>query len=192
MARLKSYSDDMALYGHAYSFVSRESTGSKDFLEFADDDAPVPEPEKFNVRKYEDLADIVDILHPATDLHTPQQHNIKAWLAEVFQGNRGFEMGTFNPSILPTAMKKQSSKWSDISLGCVSDVVVLMHAFTTSALSSICSDRNVRDALIGKLSDELIKRYERAISNASFLLTVEKCGMPLTLNHYFNDNLQKR
>ncbi len=43
-----------------------------------------------------------------------------------------------------------------------------------------------------KLSDELIKRYQRAITNIQFLLDVEKSDTPLTLNHYFNENLQKR
>lgn len=101
-------------------------------------------------------------------------------------------MGTFNPSLLATCMKKQCSKWSDISLGFVSDIIVMVQTFIDSALMSICSDRGVHDALISKLTDELIRRYQKAITNTRFLLEVENSNMPVTLNHYFNDNLQKR
>jgi hypothetical protein len=89
-------------------------------------------------------------------------------------------------------MKKQSSKWEDISMGFVSDAIVLVHRFITSALVSICGDRNVRDALAGKLSDELTRRYQNAITCAGFLLKVERSNTPMTMNHYFNDNLQRR
>jgi hypothetical protein len=34
----------------------------------------------------------------------------------VYQNNQGFELGTFNVSILVTVMKRQSSKWEDISM----------------------------------------------------------------------------
>jgi hypothetical protein len=89
-------------------------------------------------------------------------------------------------------MKKQSSKWEDISMGSVSNAIVLVHRFLTSALQSICDDRSVRDALAGKLADELTRRYQNAMACAWFLLKVERSDTPMTMNHYFNDNLQRR
>ena len=77
-------------------------------------------------------------------------------------------------------------------MGFVSDAIVLVHRFITSALASICDDRNVRDALVSKLSGELTQRYKNAIASAGFLLKVEKSNTPMTMNHYFNDNLQRR
>jgi hypothetical protein len=50
----------------------------------------------------------------------------------------------------------------------------------------------VLDALCGKLSRELSQHYQKAPSSTEFLLEVEHSDTPLTLNHYFNDNLQKR
>jgi hypothetical protein len=88
-------------------------------------------------------------------------------------------------------MKKQSSKWEDISMGSVSDAIVLVHRFITSALQSICDDRSVRDALAAKLTDELATRYQNAMACAVFLLKVERSDTPMTMNHYFNDNLQR-
>jgi hypothetical protein len=89
-------------------------------------------------------------------------------------------------------MKKQSSKWGDVSMGFVSDVIVLVHRFITSALQSICDDLSVRDALAAKLTDELTRRYQNAMACAEFLLKVERSDRPMTMNHYFNDNLQRR
>lgn len=89
-------------------------------------------------------------------------------------------------------MKKQSSKWSDVSLAYVSDVVVLVHNFIKSALQTVCPDAHVRRALFSIIIDDLIKRYQQALNHADFLLRVEDSGNPMTLNHYFNDNLQKR
>lgn len=40
-------------------------------------------------------------------------------------------------------------------------------------------------ALFGSLS-------QNAIASTKFLLKVENSNMPMTQNHYFNDNLQKR
>ncbi|KAF1360966.1 hypothetical protein EJ07DRAFT_86243, partial [Lizonia empirigonia] len=71
------------------------------------------------------------------------------------------------------------------------DIIVLVHRFIASALVSICNNRNVRAALAGKLFDELNRRYQNAIVCAGFLLKVEKSNTPMTMNHYFNDNLQR-
>jgi hypothetical protein len=185
MSRMKIFSDEMAKYGESYSFNSNDSGFP---LALKDD----PNEETFDIRKEDDPEELVDILHPQESLSYPLHGKTKDWLLQVFKGSQGFELGTFNASILATVMKKQSSKWEDISMGFVSDAIVLVHRFITSALVSICGDRNVRDALAGKLSDELTRRYQNAITCAGFLLKVEKSNIPLTMNHYFNDNLQRR
>ena len=185
MSRMKIFSDEMAKYGESYSFSSDEAGTELDNL------AGSPAEETFSIRREDDLDDLVGILFPQEDLHLPVHDQIKTWLLQVFQANRGFELGTFHASILATVMKKQSSKWGKISLGFVSDAVVIIHRFIHSALASICDHSKVREALAGKLSDELNNRYQNAISCAEFLLKVENSNTPLTLNHYFNDNLQR-
>ena len=89
-------------------------------------------------------------------------------------------------------MKKQCSKWEDISMGFLSDVIVMVHGFIDSALETVCPDDNIRESLINRLSDELISRYQKSLSSTRFLLEVESCDTPMTHNHYFNENLQKR
>jgi hypothetical protein len=104
--------------------------------------------ETFDIRKEDDPEELVDILHPQESLYYPLHGKTKDWLLQVFKANQGFELGIFNASILATVMKKQSSKWEDISMGFVSDAIVLVHRFITSALISVCDDRNVRDELV--------------------------------------------
>lgn len=186
MSRMKTFSDEMAQYSEAYAF-SRDWSGEP--VTFEDDS---DEPDTFYSRKEVDLDDLVDILRPQESLLHPRQREIKDWLLRVFKGNRGFELGTFNGSILATVMKKQSSKWTEISMGFVSDIIVIVHRFIVAALDSICDDRNVRDALAVKLFEQLIGRYQKAITSTNFLLQVESSDTPMTMNHYFNDNLQKR
>lgn len=193
MSRMKTFSDEMAKYGEVYSFMPREGNeaSSSPVQLFEGIDAERAE-ELFDVRKEDDLEDLGDILHPRESLPHPRRGEIKGWLLGVFRCNRSFELGTFSGSILATAMNKQCRKWTDISMGFVSDVIILVHVFINSAFASICSDRAVREAVTNKLSDELIKRYQKAIDSTKFLLEVEHSDTPMTLNHYFNDNLQKR
>jgi len=77
-------------------------------------------------------------------------------------------------------------------MGFISDAVVLVHRFFDSALASICSDHGVQEALSNKLSDELLQRYQKVNDSTRFFLKVEHSNTLMTLNHYFNNNLQER
>ncbi|KAM3425678.1 hypothetical protein BST61_g7618 [Cercospora zeina] len=171
MSRMKTFSDEMAQYGESYAFARDDKSTLKDDDSISDESSTE---QTFRIRKYNDREDLVDILFPQESLDVPLHGEMGEWLLQVFRANRGFELGTFSASILATVMKKQSSKWASISLGFVSDVIVIVHHFISSALASICDDSNVLDTLASRLSDQL------GTSNT-----------PLTLNHYFNDNLQK-
>jgi hypothetical protein len=179
---MKLFSDEMAKYSESHSFNSDDGDSAPATIN-ADEDT-------FTVRKEDDPEDLMDILHPQESLNYPLHGKTNEWLLQVFKNNQGFELGTFDASILATVMRKQASKWSDMSLGFVSDAIVLVHHFITSALLSICDDPNIRSALAGTLSDELNRRYQKAMTCAEFLLKVEKSNTPMTMDHYFNDNLQ--
>lgn len=88
--------------------------------------------------------------------------------------------------------KEQSNKWKPITLAYTSAVILNVHHFIVEAIKEICPDERVRDELWnGYLIDDLLASYRRAMQHAKFLLELEREGVPLTLNHYFNDNLQK-
>ena len=199
-SRSVTFDREMARCGHEFSFSSSQT---KDSAPAKDDWVAISgsvstkgesldkSTDDLEVRREDDVQDIVDILHPQGTLAVPNGTEIESWLRQVYETSRGFELGTFDSSILATTMKKQSSKWTSISLGYVSDIVVIVHRFITTTLRSICYDDSMEASLFSILSEGLLNRYQKAIHHAEFLLAVERNGTPMTTNHYFNDNLEK-
>ena len=87
-------------------------------------------------------------------------------------------------------MKKQTTKWTDLALGYASDVVAITHNFISRLLALTCIDERVTREISATLMDGLVGRYVTALNQVRFILRVERVGMPMTLNHYFNDNLE--
>ena len=143
------------------------------------------------VRTSLDCSELSDILYDNERICKPDNDGILSWLTEVYKNSRGFELGTFDASILAITMKKQSSNWDPIALGYVSDMVVITHRYITVLLESICPDGRVRSTLLSTLMDGLLERYHKAFDQVNFILQVERSETPLTLNHYFNENLEK-
>lgn len=204
VARAMVFEADMARYGHTYIFSDgiAEKVAASGIAE-GSTQVPVPaRPDEelqlvskkttFKVRKERDHCDVAEVLKLQESLSGPNEGDIGSWLRTVYETSRGFELGTFDASILATAMKKQSSKWSSISLGYASDVIVLVHGFITTAIEAIVPDDSMASSLLGILQDSLQRQYKRAIGQVESLLRIELSGTPLTTNHYFNENLEKR
>lgn len=147
--------------------------------------------EELKIRKTADPPELDEILHPQENLPGCKKEPIIEWLKNVYLTSRGFELGTFDSSILATTMKAQSSKWTKLALGYVSDVVSITHTFIKKLLALVCVDERVTRELLSTLSDGLIGRYNTALDHTRFLLNVERIGTPITLNTYFNENLER-
>ncbi|KNG45924.1 interferon-induced gtp-binding protein mx2, partial [Stemphylium lycopersici] len=112
-------------------------------------------------------------------------------IEEVYQLNRGPELGTFSGSILSATFREQSEKWEPLVLAHVSGVIGLVHNYISTLLAGICPDEHIRTQLWETvLVEELRKAYIRAMEQARFLLRVERQGRPSTYNHYFNSEVQ--
>ena len=144
------------------------------------------------VRYERNHAEIENIVPRNSLIASPKAFGIKQWLEEVYKSSRGFELGTFDPSLLPVIWKKQSANWEALALGYVEDIVSLVHSFTVDLLAKICKDPRARQGLHSVLLDPLSDRYKKSIEHAKFLLTVERSGTPMTMNHDFADNLEER
>lgn len=183
--RIESFDKDLRTHGHSYIFGKSASAPGDD------EKGLYREPSNgFSTRTTNDPSELAEILHPSR----PALHNtgdILVWLRNTYNQCRGFELGTFEPSMLAAILKQQSSNWTTISLGFVSDVIVLVHYCICTALEHVVTDKVVRTRLFNVLLDGLVKRYKPAIDHTHFLLSVERDSIPLTTNHYFNDNLQK-
>ena len=144
------------------------------------------------VRYEKNHEDLEDIMQEDSLISLPKSSGIKQWLENVYESSRGFELGTFDSSLLPIIWRKQSANWEALALGYVDDIVSLVHKFTLDLLAKICKDPRAREGLHSVLLDQLTDRYKKSIDHTKFLLVVERSGTPMTMNHYFADNLEKR
>lgn len=193
------FAEDVWKKGHSMKFVAGvapedykgEEEQEREGEEIENPKILEPEP-LYKVRYQANHPDLDDILLEDRSIAQPQADGtIKKWLGDVYKNSQGFELGTFDPALLPIVWKKQSAKWDSLAMGYINDVVSLVHSFTLNLLSQICKDDRIRRGLRSALLDKLTERYKRSIDHTRFLLTVERSGTPLTTNHYFADNLEK-
>jgi len=124
------------------------------------------------------------------DFANPQD-GIMQWIEDLYLRSRGLELGTFGGAILSSAFKEQSSKWNCMTKAYLSDVIVVIHRFMVTVLEIVCSDKRVREEIWESVLDDVLKGYLRGMDQAVFLLDIERTKKPYTVNHYFNENLQK-
>lgn len=105
--------------------------------------------------------------------------------------SRGFEIGTFNLTILSSVLKKRSAKWPSFAEGYICDIICVVHTFIKKALTISCKDQRLGQNILSFLLDELSDKYRQALSITNFLLRIERESKPMTQNHCFNSNLQK-
>ncbi|KAL4872346.1 hypothetical protein BDV12DRAFT_210860 [Aspergillus spectabilis] len=203
------FSDDFSTRGHVYNFMShthdddsdnqhnravasptssvREHTGHID----DDDDEDEEEQRSIPSRKLNSCIDIDDILHECVPIQESKAQGILPWIENLYRESRGFEIGTFNSSILSSVLKKQTANWPSLAEGYICDIISMVHIFISKALTVSCSDHRIGQNILSFLLDDLIDKYRQALSTTNFLLRIEREGTPMTQNHYLNSNLQK-
>lgn len=209
--RNAQFSEDFSTYGHVYGFKSHEheedseikstvpetsppsSVGANIIGSDDDDGGGDEEEERKSVpsRKLNSCDDIQDILHDCVQVQDSLAQGILPWIENIYRVSRGFELGTFNSSILSSVLKKQSAKWPSLAEGYICDVISMVHNFTTKALNVSCGDQRLGQNILSFLMEDLSEKYRQALSMAEFLLRIERNGTPMTQNHYLNSNLQK-
>ncbi|CAI7625828.1 unnamed protein product [Penicillium pancosmium] len=189
VTRNEKFSEDLARWGHLFDFKN-ESSSQVEVSDFA---AGRQKPVKRLLcsRKRKDIPEILDVLPEPSNLSPPLSHDLASWIGDEYRQSRGFEIGTFNPLLLSSLMKKQSLKWTSLANGYIGDVIVIVHSYITNGLSQVCPDGGVYEKLLSFLMDKLIERYQSAIDKVDYLVFVERSTIPMTLNHYFNDNMEK-
>jgi hypothetical protein len=198
--RSETFSNDVELKGHTFHFHHRSPNQDLEVIpEFGNWTGSIKTVESqgkvdglTNIRMMPSHPDLGDVMYDQGAIPGPNDDSILVWLTEVYTTSRGFEMGTFDPSLLAIIMKKQSANWNGLALGYISDIVFLTHSFITDLLQLICSDKRVQIGLRSLLMDGLIDRYKKAFEHVQFVLKVERTGTPRTLSHFFNDNLETR
>lgn len=118
------------------------------------------------------------------------EDNIMVWIEGLYLRSRSIDLGTLGGSILSSAFKEQSSKWSGMTKAYVSKVIMIIHRFLVIALKTLCTDTRIREEIWSSILDDVLNRYKVGMEQAMFLVSVERDTRPYTLNHYFNENLQ--
>ncbi|CAF9915855.1 MAG: hypothetical protein HETSPECPRED_002601 [Heterodermia speciosa] len=184
--------------GHTYHFADEAKAAEDassdidvDLGDLFESNAAPDQSVTTSVRQYRSRTAIDDLLPSTSDVAKPRRGKTFDWLRRVYRESRGYEIGTVNPTLLASIMKEQARKWGDIALGYIADIIVLTHTFIEDLLREICPTRRVRDGILSLLMDQLCTKYKAAIKHVVFLLSVDRDGTPSTLNHYFNDTLQK-
>jgi hypothetical protein len=200
--RNEQFAAMLGQHGHFYAFDDAPLTDSE--TEEEDDEVPDDDDQsevagryeekgaEIHVRLSKDADGLEELVCGEETIRNESRKNVVDWLTTVYKTSRGFELGTFDSSLLAITMKTQSANWESIALGYVKDVISMAHGFISHLLKLICLDQRVREGLMSVLMDELSSKYQGAIKHVRFLLYVERMGTPATLNHYFNDNLEKR
>lgn len=134
-----------------------------------DDQAPLllatKKPRTANRYTY-DHADLDDLSQLTGKAVRPKSQNIIQWLEDLYKGSRGFELGTFDASIIPIIWKKQSANWEEIALGYTSDVVSVVHGFIVGLLRA-CSVEGMYIPSLFSFPGSLLRietYYESALS----------------------------
>ncbi|KAJ5821933.1 uncharacterized protein N7525_011217 [Penicillium rubens] len=182
------FSNDLAHWGHTYTFRSKperpeDTDGSVDDREERRNNPSDTEKQQGTLQSRKNWDTTQNIL--------PFERGILSWIEEVYSNSRGFEIGKFNPTLLSILMRKQSVKWPILARGYISDIISVVHAFIRQALEVVSKNTQISTKIMSLLMDDLVEKYKQAISKVEFLLRIERDGTPLTLNHYFNDNLEK-
>lgn len=117
---------------------------------------------------------------------------ILTWIKELYESSRGFEIGTFDSSLVAITMQKQAANWEPIALGYIRDIICMAHNFITSLLKRVCPETHVREGIMTVLMEDLIQKYKKAVDHVHFLLHVERDDTLITLNKGFYGALNER
>ncbi|KAI1263544.1 hypothetical protein F5Y18DRAFT_393280 [Xylariaceae sp. FL1019] len=184
------YSEKMAKHGHMRHFQTTEGEGGH-LNEISR--LTLKEADKFEI-DHSLYPELEEILEPFTTEMPEADENtdILDYIEHVYTSSRGQEIGTFVGTLLGTMFQEQSKKWDTITLVHMTRVIYHVHHFIHEALKGSCPDLRVYHELWDAyLLDELQSSYRAALECAKLLLEIERHCCPITLNHYFNDNLQK-
>ncbi|KAL1910927.1 hypothetical protein Sste5344_003099 [Sporothrix stenoceras] len=141
----------------------------------------------------ESYGELLDIIAPTKKFPPPAQGPLTGLIQKVYKNTRGPELGTFNGTVLATIFRMITTRWEPLILAHVSTAILSVHGYIHNLLLEICPDPTLRDMLWEVLlRDELRARYKAAMAHSSFLISIERSGLPITLNHHFNTTVRDK
>jgi len=195
-----AFSEDVEKRGHTVNFNTtmsslekalprklildprRKSSFDAEPLETGDESAKQAEDE------YPELS---DVLREPCKNSWPESQDILEWIERAYRSSRGFELGTFDPSILTTLFQEQTKNWEGLAMSYIRHVISSVHRFCDILLKLLCPEERVQPTLWSLLVVQLLERYKKTVDHVKFILHTERAGTLLTTNHYFSESLDK-
>jgi len=137
----------------------------------------------------DELTALGNIISMDCHVDSPES-GIMGWIENLYLRSRGIDLGSFSEAILLSAFKEHSSNWIPMAKSYVSHIIVVMHRFIITALNTLCTDVQVRGEIWTSILDEVLKKYQAAMDQAMFLVSLEREKRLYTINQYFNENFQ--
>lgn len=191
--RGEAFSNAIASHGHIYHFQSDDSEDSGHAsIQNGLSKLSMRSSHELDARTVHDHPDIEEITLDGIQVPAPSDDDVIGWIDSLHRSSRGFELGTFDATILGVTLKELAANWTSLALGYISDIIALVHGFIVEVLDSIAPSRRVSEGIKSLLLDSLTNMYRCAIEHTNLLLRIELDGTPATYNHHFNKILQKR
>ncbi|KAJ6024294.1 Dynamin [Penicillium herquei] len=122
---------------------------------------------------------------------TKENGNLLSFDATIFKSDASRKLPNVTDIQEILESPTPTAKWPSLGMGYISDIIIIVHQFIVRILDAICVDKNIAATNISLIMDDLTDRYRLAQERVKFLLSVEREGTLMTMNHYLNDNLQK-
>lgn len=135
-----------------------------------------------------DYQELTGMFNSVQALAPPRQENIHAWIARVYESSKGFELQTYNPSILRGLFRGQTANWETLATNYIQEVIFYIHRFADKLLSKICGEERIKECLWRILVRGLSQRYKKATRHVKFILCTERDGNLVTRNHTWSEN----
>ncbi|KAI9152099.1 Repressible high-affinity phosphate permease [Paramyrothecium foliicola] len=133
--------------------------------------------------------EVEDILCDAVVLNETSDIDLLNYIESEHMSSRGYEIGTFYSQLLRSIFKSQARRWEEITLGHISNAILVVHHFVSGILEVSCPNQAILENLRCFLLDELIGRYKTAMQQGQFLLGVELHGTSMTYHPDFEKNM---
>jgi hypothetical protein len=193
LTRNEQFQHDMIRFGHVYAFQPNETDFSGQHqLTDQSGTSNAQQETQLCTRQIDTHLEVNDILFESKVFSEPDREDILRWLEDEYNGLRAFELGTLNTYLVPHAMKKQSSRWEEIALGYISDIITAVSMFMVDILTDLCPNPRMSHGLMAIISDELYAHFQKAIDHTQFQVDNERSDTLMTLQQSFTDNAYLR
>jgi hypothetical protein len=195
-----AFSEDVEKRGHTVDFNTTMSSLEKELprklilnprRKSSLDAEPLETRDESATQAGDEYPELSDVLPEPCKNPCPESQEILVWIERAYRASRGFELGTFDPSILTTLFQEQTRNWEGLAMSYIRRVISSVHRFCDILVKLLCLEERVQSTLWSLLVVQLLERYKKTVDHVKFILHTERAGTLLTTNHYFSESLDK-